>query len=60
MIPTVCISVSPRFEKLCWQSMDLYQNSMIYEQDAGVGLEVDTLRLLDNFQTLDGNVSLVA
>lgn len=36
-----------------------HQYALVDEQDRGVGFEVDALGFLDNFEALDGNVSLV-
>ena len=36
-----------------------YKSSLVHKEDAGVSLEVDTLGLLDNLETLDGNVRLI-
>ena len=36
-----------------------YKSSLVHKEDAGVSLEVDTLGLLNNFETLDGDVCLI-
>lgn len=37
-----------------------HQDALINEQDCGVGFEVDALGFLDDFEALDGDVSLVS
>lgn len=39
--------------------LGIYQHGLVHEQDAGVRLQVDSRGLLDDLESLDGDVGLI-